>query len=100
MTLQQIGDCLGASRQEAQRLVRAGTNGAPIVIVGCRQCDAEVTRRFARKLDGGYRNIRARCDVELEQFSQATRESATALAEIVGPSEKGGKRALNTGQAA
>jgi hypothetical protein len=30
-------------------------------------------------------------DVELAQFSQATRESATALAEIGGTSEKGGK---------
>jgi hypothetical protein len=30
-------------------------------------------------------------DAELAQFSQATRESATAVAEIVGPSEKRGK---------
>jgi hypothetical protein len=36
-------------------------------------------------------NLGVITDVELAQFSQATRESATALPEILGPSEKGRK---------
>jgi hypothetical protein len=36
-------------------------------------------------------NLGVITDVELAQFSQATRESATALAEILGPSAQGRK---------
>ena len=60
----------------------------------------DLRRSTAIQRLAGMINLGVITDVELEQFSQATRESATALAEIVGPSEKGGKRALNTGQAA
>ena len=51
----------------------------------------DLRRSTAIQRLAGMINLGVLTDMELAQFSQATRESATALAEIVGPSEKGGK---------
>jgi hypothetical protein len=48
----------------------------------------DLRRSTAIQRLAGMINLGVLTDVELAQFSQATRESATALAEIVGPSEK------------
>ena len=51
----------------------------------------DLRRSTAIQRLAGMINLAVVTDVELAQFSQATRESATALAEILRPSKKRGK---------
>ena len=51
----------------------------------------DLRRSTAIQRLAGMINLGVVTDPELAQFSRPTRESATALAEILGPSEKGGK---------
>ena len=48
----------------------------------------DLRRSTAVQRLAGMMNLGVITDAELAQFSQSTRESATALAEIVGPSQR------------